>query len=244
MSQQEIISDNSASDYIKSKVDSEESFADSMPKKDLSSKPSAPKKRLSTAQEKNYITKPLDLQDEVFESSPTSSTPSSNNNSPIPSTLSSSSLTLSSTSSSPSSSSDLTNRASGNMIKEELVDNSSNNEELREQLNNLLIESATLQCIDCQEVGADWCSLSFGTYLCLSCAGYHRSLGTHITSVRSLKLDIWTANHLSMIKIGKLQPKDMNTMFKDYLNTLVHFKDKINSNKYEKYNLPEVLYYT
>ena len=37
--------------------------------------------------------------------------------------------------------------------------------------------------------GPDWCSLNLGTVFCLGCSGVHRSLGSHISRVRSLLLD-------------------------------------------------------
>jgi hypothetical protein len=33
------------------------------------------------------------------------------------------------------------------------------------------------RCCDCNTHSPDWCSLSFGTIICLDCAGHHRSLG-------------------------------------------------------------------
>jgi hypothetical protein len=37
----------------------------------------------------------------------------------------------------------------------------------------------------------DWASINLGITLCIECAGVHRSLGAHITKVRSLDLDDW-----------------------------------------------------
>lgn len=45
-------------------------------------------------------------------------------------------------------------------------------------------------CADCAtENKVDWCSINFGVLLCIECSGIHRSLGTHISKVRSLTLD-------------------------------------------------------
>ncbi|KAK3699489.1 hypothetical protein LTR37_016446 [Vermiconidia calcicola] len=45
-------------------------------------------------------------------------------------------------------------------------------------------------CADCgSENKVDWCSINLGVLLCIECSGIHRSLGTHISKVRSLTLD-------------------------------------------------------
>jgi hypothetical protein len=46
----------------------------------------------------------------------------------------------------------------------------------------------------CGECGASrpkWASVNLGVLFCLRCSGLHRSLGTHLTQVRSLTLDTW-----------------------------------------------------
>jgi Arf-GAP with SH3 domain, ANK repeat and PH domain-containing protein len=46
-------------------------------------------------------------------------------------------------------------------------------------------------CADCGTgVKVEWVSINLGIILCIECSGIHRSLGTHISKVRSLTLDI------------------------------------------------------
>jgi Arf-GAP/SH3 domain/ANK repeat/PH domain-containing protein len=46
-------------------------------------------------------------------------------------------------------------------------------------------------CADCgSESKVDWVSINLGIVICIECSGIHRSLGTHISKVRSLTLDI------------------------------------------------------
>ena len=52
-------------------------------------------------------------------------------------------------------------------------------------------------CADCaalcdQDTG--WASLNLGVVMCIQCAGEHRAMGTHITKIRSFRLDTnaWT----------------------------------------------------
>ncbi len=46
-------------------------------------------------------------------------------------------------------------------------------------------------CADCgSDVKTEWVSINLGIVLCIECSGIHRSLGTHISKVRSLTLDV------------------------------------------------------
>ncbi|XP_069487933.1 arf-GAP with Rho-GAP domain, ANK repeat and PH domain-containing protein 2 isoform X2 [Ambystoma mexicanum] len=53
---------------------------------------------------------------------------------------------------------------------------------------------ANRSCADCQAVDPDWASINLCVVICKNCAGQHRSLGSKISKVRSLKLDasIWS----------------------------------------------------
>ena len=45
-------------------------------------------------------------------------------------------------------------------------------------------------CADCgSDSKVDWVSINLGIIICIECSGIHRSLGTHISKVRSLTLD-------------------------------------------------------
>ena len=45
-------------------------------------------------------------------------------------------------------------------------------------------------CADCNSnVKTEWVSINLGIVLCIECSGIHRSLGTHVSKVRSLTLD-------------------------------------------------------
>lgn len=53
-----------------------------------------------------------------------------------------------------------------------------------------------------QYTGPRWASWSLGIFLCINCAGIHRSLGTHISRVKSATLDKWTEEQ---VEVGKLR---------------------------------------
>lgn len=52
-------------------------------------------------------------------------------------------------------------------------------------------DQGNLWCADCGSgAKVEWVSINLGIILCIECSGIHRSLGTHISKVRSLTLDI------------------------------------------------------
>ncbi len=46
-------------------------------------------------------------------------------------------------------------------------------------------------CVDCGASDPEWASINLGIVTCIECSGIHRSLGVHISKVKSLKLDKW-----------------------------------------------------
>jgi len=57
-------------------------------------------------------------------------------------------------------------------------------------------------CADCGECKPDWASLTFGTLVCLKCAGQHRALGVAVSVVRSLHMDDWSHNQIRRMQRG------------------------------------------
>ncbi|KAH0611429.1 uncharacterized protein H6S33_010694 [Morchella sextelata] len=71
--------------------------------------------------------------------------------------------------------------------------NSSNFGEDPEKLLQMVREAdpGNSSCADCgSQVKTEWVSINLGIVLCIECSGLHRSLGTHISKVRSLTLDV------------------------------------------------------
>lgn len=58
-------------------------------------------------------------------------------------------------------------------------------------------------CADCNSSDTpEWASVSFGILLCATCSGIHRALGTHISRVRSIKMDSWSKEHVKLMQAG------------------------------------------
>lgn len=71
------------------------------------------------------------------------------------------------------------------------------------QLQQLLKYPGNLRCADCKlQQHPRWASWSLGVFICIRCAGVHRSLGTHISKVKSIDLDSWTNDNLSQFFIN------------------------------------------
>ena len=58
-------------------------------------------------------------------------------------------------------------------------------------LEKLLKKPENRECADCRRKSPSWASILFGTFICISCSGFHRELSTSIAKVKSVDLDKW-----------------------------------------------------
>ena len=90
-------------------------------------------------------------------------------------------------------------------------------------------------CNDCGKINPHWCSITNAIFLCPSCVRTHKKFNKKISIIKSLEVDDWSKEELSILKIGGNER--FNNLIKSYNIPLT--KD----NKEYKYYTKAAQYY-
>ena len=62
------------------------------------------------------------------------------------------------------------------------------------------LSEANSFCADCNCENPEWASINLGLIVCDQCVGVHRNMGTHVSRMRSLTIDIWEEEQFELMK--------------------------------------------
>ncbi|CZT14703.1 related to ADP-ribosylation factor GTPase-activating protein [Ramularia collo-cygni] len=84
--------------------------------------------------------------------------------------------------------------------------------ETRSKLLEISKSNENSRCVDCGAPSPQWASPKLGIFFCLACSGTHRSLGVHISFVRSVTMDAFKQGEVARMAAGG------NAPWRDFFN--------------------------
>ena len=102
------------------------------------------------------------------------------------------------------------------------------------ELNKLLSLESNKNCIDCLSPNPKWVSINNAVFLCSECAKNHLKLPSEISRIKSIEVDDFTEEEISLLKLGG------NDRF---FSIMTEYEITQNPNKEYKYCLKIFEYY-
>ena len=109
-----------------------------------------------------------------------------------------------------------------------------NDKKQKQIINKLLKKPENKLCADCKNSPPSRASINLGVFICIKCSGVHRELGTHISKIKSVNLDIWSDDILEKFK--KIDNKISNDYWEYNLK-----KDEFNQMRNNPYKIMEFI---
>lgn len=89
-------------------------------------------------------------------------------------------------------------------------------------------EGDNAKCADCGAHGTRWLTMNHGSHICIRCSGIHRSLGVHISKVKSASMDKITDAEVAVFRM--MGNKVAKTLFEARLTPKERIKPEDNDN--------------
>ncbi|SMQ48932.1 unnamed protein product [Zymoseptoria tritici ST99CH_3D1] len=103
--------------------------------------------------------------------------------------------------------------------------------ETRSKLVEISKTNENNRCIDCGAPSPQWASPKLGIFFCLACSGIHRSLGVHISFVRSVTMDAFKTMEIRKMELGGNKP------YKEFFNN--HSSNSLMGRDFESCTIAE-----